>query len=59
MHPAIDDCNPMSKAPSRKHPSDDGKVGGNVTLPPIDATPEEIANALFRLKPEGKTEAPA
>ena len=26
-----------------------------VTLPPIDATPEEIARALFKVKPEGET----
>ena len=31
----------------------------NLTLPPINATPEEIAEALFRLKPQGKTEKPA
>ena len=31
----------------------------NPTLPPIDATPEEIAEALFRLKPQGETEKPA
>ena len=40
-----------STSPSRKHPSDDGKVGGKVTLPPIDATPEEIAQALFQRPP--------
>lgn len=32
---------------------------GNVTLPPVDATPEEIAKALFKMKPEGETETPA
>ena len=31
----------------------------NLTLPPIDATPEEITEALFRLKPEGEAEKPA
>ena len=30
----------------------------NPTLPPIHATPEEIAEALFRLKPRGETEKP-
>ena len=31
----------------------------NVTLPPIDATPEEIAKALFKLNPGDVTEKPA
>ena len=31
-----------------KSPPDDAKTGGNVTLPPIDAEPEEIAQALFQ-----------
>ena len=35
------------------------KAPAAVTLPSIDATPEEIAQALFRLKPEGEVEAPA
>ena len=48
----------MSQAPSWKHPSDDGTVGSNATFPPNDATSEEIARALFRLKPEGKVETP-
>ena len=30
----------------------------NLALPPIDAGPEEIAAALFRPKPQGKTEKP-
>ena len=47
----------MSKAPSRKHPSKDGNVGGNVTLPPIDATPEEIAQTLFQRPPLKKPSA--
>lgn len=36
-------CNRMANSPT------------GVTLPPIDATPEEIAKALFRVKPEGET----
>ena len=35
------------------------KSSSNVTLPPVDATAEEIAQALFRLKPEGEAETPA
>ena len=35
------------------------KPSSNVTLPPVDATPEEIAQALFRLNPEGEVEARA
>lgn len=35
------------------------KAPTGVTLPPIDATPEEIAKALFKVKPEGETEKPA
>ena len=30
-----------------------------VTLPPIDATPEEIAKALFKMNPEGEPEKTA
>ena len=35
-----------------KSPPDDAKTGGNVALPPIDATPEEIAHALFQRSPK-------
>lgn len=47
----------MSDKPLRK--DETGENPGNVTLPPVDATPEDIAKALFGLKPEGKTETPA
>ena len=36
-----------------------GKSPIGVTLPRIDATPEEIAKALFQSKPEGETDKPA
>ena len=32
----------------------DVKTAANVTLPPIDATPEEIAQALFQRPPMNK-----
>ncbi len=39
----------MSKTP--KPPPDDDKAPSNVTLPPIDAEPEEIAQVLFQRPP--------
>ncbi len=46
----------MEDCPDSKHatPKKADKGPSGVTLPPIDATPEEIAKALFRLKPEGE-----
>ena len=34
-----------------KSPPDDAKTGGRIALPPIDAEPEEIAQALFQRPP--------
>ncbi len=48
------------KLPHSPHGSKEAdKPSSNVTLPPVDATPEEIAQALFRLKPEGEAETTA
>ena len=46
----------MSEKPGRnvEAPEKPGKPSSSVTLPPVNATPEEIAKALFRLKPEGE-----
>lgn len=43
---------PMTKA--SKPPPDDDKAPSNVTLPPIDAEPEEIAQSLFQRPPQKK-----
>lgn len=45
------EVSPDPKSPASKSPLDDGKSRGGVTLPPIDATPEEIAQALFQKPP--------
>ena len=52
---------PMSRKPAPKDGATrSADVGpANVTLPPIDASPEEIAKALFKLNPEGETEKTA
>ena len=51
----------MTDEPSRKtdRAESPGKRPEGVTLPPIDASPEEIAQALFKPKSEGETEKPA
>ena len=40
-----------------KSPPDDAKTGGSIALPPIDAEPEEIAQALFQRPPLKKPSA--
>ena len=39
------------KPPAPKPSPDNGETRGGVTLPPVDATPEEIAQALFQRPP--------
>ena len=50
---------PEKSPRSPDKPKETDKSSSNVSLPPIDATPEEITQALFRLKLEGEAEAPA
>ena len=51
----------MTKSPTTNDETiaNASKRSASVTLPPIDATPEEITKALFRLKPESETEQSA